>query len=48
MIYILDENYETKKGFTDHLMIYEFQIASAFENKMSAITRDNYLPTSLV
>ena len=46
MIYILDENYETTNRLTDHYMIYEFSIASAFDNKMSAMTRDNYLPAS--
>ena len=46
MIYILDKNYETTDRFTDHYMIYESSIASAFENKMPAMTRDNYLPAS--
>ena len=48
MIYTLDENYETTKGLTDHSMFYEFSIASAFDDRMSVITRDNYHPASLI
>ena len=48
MIYTLDEYYETAKGLTDHSMICEFSIASAFDDHMSAITRDNYHPASRI